>query len=141
MSLDRVLFDEEPLEAPWIQGHRRGEPDGPLLQVRAVDDDTYVLRQSLSVTAEAPFMYLLIGTQRALLLDTGDSADSADCPLRETVDHLLADRDVDLVIAHSHGHYDHRRGDAQFTGRPAHEVVAVALTTRLRLRPRRSART
>lgn len=125
MSLDRVLFDEEPLEAPWIRGHRRGEPDGPLLQVRAVDDDTYVLRQSLSVTAEAPFMYLLIGTQRALLLDTGDSTDSADCPLREIVDHLLADREVDLVIAHSHGHYDHRRGDAQFTGRPRTRLVPI----------------
>lgn len=125
MSLDQVLFDEEPLEAQWIHGHPRGEPDGPLLQVRRVDDDTFVLRQSMSVTAEAPFMYLLIGTQRALLLDTGDSKDPADCPLRETVDHLLAGRDVDLVVAHSHGHYDHRRGDAQFTDRPRTQIVPI----------------
>ncbi|KYH45030.1 MBL fold metallo-hydrolase [Branchiibius sp. NY16-3462-2] len=125
MSLDQVLFDDEPLEAPWIRGHPRGEPDGPLLQVRRVYDDTFVLRQSMSVSAEAPFMYLLIGTQRALLLDTGDSKNPVDCPLRETVDHLLASRDVELVVAHSHGHYDHRRGDEQFTDRPRTQIVPI----------------
>lgn len=125
MSLEQVLFDDEPLEAPWIHGHRRGEPGDPLLQVRRVDVDTYVLRQSMSVTAEAPFMYLLIGSRRALLVDTGDSKDPADCPLRETVDHLLAERDVDLVVAHSHGHYDHRRGDEQFTDRPRTRIVPI----------------
>jgi len=67
-----IDIDPQPLDAPWIHGRRRGttRPEPPL-QVRALDDSTYVLRQSKSLTFEAPFLFLLIGSDRALLLDTG----------------------------------------------------------------------
>jgi hypothetical protein len=46
-----VLRDERPIDVPWIHGHRRGRPDAePAIQVRAVDDATYVLRQSKAAT-------------------------------------------------------------------------------------------
>ena len=39
-----------------------------------VDDDTFIMRQSKDVNYEAPFLYLLCGAERAILLDTGAAA-------------------------------------------------------------------
>ena len=46
----------------------------PPLQLHRYNDSTFVLREGLCITWEAPFMYLLIGSQKALLIDTGDVA-------------------------------------------------------------------
>jgi hydroxyacylglutathione hydrolase len=117
------MIDPAPLEAPWIHGHRRGAPDtDPALQVRALDDATFVLRQSKTVTYEAPFLYLLVGAERALLLDTGAVAERRRCDVRAAVDALLPD-DVDLLVAHTHGHGDHVAGDGQFADRPRTTAV------------------
>jgi glyoxylase-like metal-dependent hydrolase (beta-lactamase superfamily II) len=62
-------------------------------------------------------MYLLIGSKQALLIDTGDIADPSIMPLESTVMSLLpgeADAKIPLIVAHSHGHLDHRAGDPQF---------------------------
>jgi glyoxylase-like metal-dependent hydrolase (beta-lactamase superfamily II) len=98
--------------------------------VHRYDPHTYVLRQSKALTPEAPFLYLLFGSERAVLFDTGASKKTEGNPLRETVDELveawLAEypREVyELVVAHTHGHLDHVEGDAQFAGRPATTVV------------------
>lgn len=117
-----VDLDDYPLGAPWIRGGRRGTEPGPLLQVRRVDEGTYVLRESMRETWEAPFVYLLLGSDRAVLLDTGAVADGHQIPLASTVRSVLQDwigsRNLvsyELVVAHTHGHNDHTRGDAQFT--------------------------
>src|SRR4051812_45254985 len=84
----------------------------------------------MSVHFEAPFLFLLFGTDRALLLDTGATADPAYFPLRRTVDEALADwldlhprTSYGLVVAHTHGHGDHIAGDGQFADRPDTVVV------------------
>lgn len=89
-----------------------------------------MLRQSKALTAEAPFVYLLFGRERAVLFDTGAVKKTEGNPLREIVDELverrLADRPRDeyrLVVAHTHGHLDHVEGDGQFADRPATTVV------------------
>src|SRR6476620_12760309 len=74
----------------WIHG----APDcdrsaDPPIQVVAYDKDTFVLRQSKCVNYEAPFMYLLFGTDTVLLHDTGATADPALFPLRRTVDEII----------------------------------------------------
>jgi hydroxyacylglutathione hydrolase len=120
-----------PLDVAWIHGTRRpGGSADPPIQVHAVDPDTFVLRQSKSVHYEAPFLYLFCGDQRALLLDTGATADPSAFPLRATVDSLLAERRrrlpcerYELVVAHTHGHGDHIAADAQFADRPHTTVV------------------
>lgn len=108
-----------------------GAADEPPVQVHAYDRHTYLLRQAKSTNYEAPFLYLLFGNERAMLLDTGATREVAGFPLRETVDGLMAawlaehprDR-YELVVAHTHAHGDHVAGDAQFDGRPQTTVVS-----------------
>jgi hydroxyacylglutathione hydrolase len=123
------------LDVRWIHGVPAGrQPSDPKIQVHYCDPHTVILRQSKSVNYEAPFLYLLFGNDRALLLDTGATADPAEFPLRTTVDQLvtgwLAQHPGDtyqLVVAHTHGHGDHVAADAQFAGRPATTVVGREL--------------
>ena len=62
-------------------------------------------------------MYLLIGSTKALLIDTGDVADPHAIPLAATVTNLLpgeGPRKLPLLVVHTHRHLDHRAGDGQF---------------------------
>lgn len=89
----------------------------PPIQVYRYDAQTFVLREKLCATWEAPFMYLLVGSEQALLIDTGDIADPKVMPLEATVMGLLpgdAGSKLPLIVVHSHGHLDHRTGDPQF---------------------------
>ena len=89
------------------------------IQVHRFNAQTIVLREKLCSTWEAPFMYLLIGNKRALLIDTGDIADAKLMPLQTLVMSLLPGEPaakLPLLVLHSHGHLDHRAGDPQFEG-------------------------
>jgi hydroxyacylglutathione hydrolase len=125
------------LNVTWIHGSPEcvGSTGHPPIQVHRFDGDTYILRQGKCSdpprSFEAPFMYLLIGTTGALLLDAGASSSPAIFPLAKTVGDLLGShataaggRAVPLIVAHSHGHLDHLAGNAQFHGRPDTTIVA-----------------
>jgi len=101
----------------------------PPIQVHRYNAQTFILRESLCATYEAPFIYLLIGKTKALLIDTGAVADAKIMPLAETVSSLLANSGsrVPLMVVHTHGHLDHRSGDDQFRALPDVEVVATDL--------------
>lgn len=95
----------------------RAQPPRDPIQVHRYNAQTFVLREKLCATWEAPFIYLLIGAKQALLIDTGDLADPAAMPLESTVMSLLpgeAGAKPPLIVVHSHGHLDHRAGDPQF---------------------------
>ncbi len=111
-------------EVRWIHGALdcRQSADPPL-QVVEYDEDTFVLRQSMCVHPEAPFMYLLFGRDAVLLHDTGATKRS---PLRRTVDEIIEKRlrargqeSIRLLVSHSHGHTDHIAADSQFDDLPA----------------------
>jgi hydroxyacylglutathione hydrolase len=92
-------------------------------QIHWYDERTVIIRQALRTNFEGPFIYLLLGTERALLLDTG----TGHVDLRKVVDGLLEGRGLELVVAHTHGHGDHTGGDAQFenvVGKSAEDVAA-----------------
>ena len=117
------LAGAKPLFAPWIDGTHASEPQ---MQVQRYDPDTYVIRQSVRTNFEAPFLYLLFGKDRVLLLDTG----AGGLNVRPTIDSVIADWlkahhriTVPLVVAHSHSHGDHRMGDVEFKDRPDTVVV------------------
>jgi hydroxyacylglutathione hydrolase len=121
------------LDVRWNHGSRsaRGDTEPPI-QAHAYDEHTVILRQSKTTHYEAPFLYLLFGNERALLLDTGATSDPEVFPLRATVDRLLADwlavhprESYELIVAHTHGHGDHVAGDGQFADRPDTRVVPV----------------
>ncbi len=112
--------------APWIDGTSANEPE---MQVQAIDADTYVIRQSVRTNFEAPFLYLLFGKDRALLIDTG----AGGLKVRPTIDKLMAaqqakrgsGRSIPLLVAHSHSHGDHHAGDDEFLKRPDTKVVGL----------------
>ena len=124
------------LKVVWDHGvPRKTRPSGPAIQVHAFDEHTVILRQSKTTSFEAPFLYLLMGNDHALLLDTGATSDPAKFPLRATVDTLLtswqernAKPDLHLVVAHTHAHGDHVAGDEQFADRPDTTLVGQDLT-------------
>jgi hydroxyacylglutathione hydrolase len=103
----------------------------PPLQVHPYNAQTFIIRENPCATAEAPFMYLLVGSSRALLIDTGDVADPKQMPLASTVVGLLPHSGnggvLPLLIVHTHGHLDHRLGDAQFANLPHVEIVPTDL--------------
>ena len=110
----------------WIDGTL---PQEPGTQVQALDGDTFVIRQSVKTNFEAPFIYLLFGRDKALLIDTGAEGGR----IRPAVDRIVAQwlaanrrGSIPLVVAHSHSHGDHVAGDAAFQERP--DTVVVGLT-------------
>jgi glyoxylase-like metal-dependent hydrolase (beta-lactamase superfamily II) len=117
---------------PWSSAWNEGAPDctkvkaPPPIEVHAYDAHTFVLRENLCSTWEAPFLYLLVGRDRPLLIDTGDVADPSLMPLAKTVSALIAQAGattLPLLVVHTHRHLDHRAGDPQFLGRANTVVV------------------
>lgn len=93
----------------------------PDWQIHEYNANFYILRESGCTNYEKPFLYLIFGRDRALLVDTGAGAtvDTA-----ATVQKLLAQwqtrnrhaEPIALTVAHSHGHGDHVSGDKGFDG-------------------------
>ena len=67
-------------------------------------------------------MYLLLGQERALLLDSGDAET---LPLNQTLDQLIGE--LPLLVLHSHSHGDHKRGDEQLKSRANTQVIDTDL--------------
>jgi hydroxyacylglutathione hydrolase len=115
------------MDVHWNEGASNcaSQPQPPL-QVHPYNSQTFILRENLCSTFEAPFMYLLIGSKKALLIDTGDVADANQMPLAKTVMGLLpgdTSKKIPLLVVHTHRHSDHRAGDGQFTNLANVQVV------------------
>ena len=97
----------------------------PAIEIFPVDADTYVLRQNKCVHFEAPFIYVFFGEHTVFVQDTGATADSAQFPLYDVVQGLVAQRagKLRILVAHSHSHSDHTAGDSQFRGKPGVTLV------------------
>lgn len=109
----------------WIDGTLAAEP---VAQVQALDSDTFVIRQSVKTNFEAPFLYLLFGRDRALLVDTGAQGGVIRPVVERLVQGWLAAHhrsSIPLVVAHSHSHGDHIAGDDAFRDRPDTVVVGT----------------
>ncbi len=101
---------------------------GPELDVYRYDDSTYIVRQNKCQTYEAPFVYVLIGQNTVLLLDTGALATTKESSL---YDQLVARIDPSMMVGkpwlvlHTHGHGDHTRGDDGFLNREGVDLVGA----------------
>jgi hydroxyacylglutathione hydrolase len=117
------------LDVKWNAGSEdcAAHPQPPL-QVHRYEPQTFILRQSPCADFEANFLYLLIGSKRALLIDSGAVEDAARMPLAQVVADLLPVVDgarLPLLVAHTHGHGDHYAGDAQLAKLPYAEIVPL----------------
>jgi glyoxylase-like metal-dependent hydrolase (beta-lactamase superfamily II) len=107
---------------PEVALGRLGADPGKPVRAWAYDGATTILRQSIATHFEAPFLKLLVGKKRVLLVDSG----TGDADVRGAVDaalEVLAASHLDLVVAHTHAHSDHVGGDRQFAGRPRTTIV------------------
>ncbi|MBO0843880.1 MAG: MBL fold metallo-hydrolase [Nocardioides sp.] len=124
----------QPLGVQWIHGSPSAKHNtDPDIQVHWHDEHTVILRQNKAIDYEAPFMFLLFGNHRAVLIDTGATESAEFFPIRATIDLLIAEwlnghprADYQLVVLHSHSHHDHLAGDAQFVDRPGTTVVPAS---------------
>lgn len=93
----------------------------PKVQVWQYTPSTYIFRQSLCTNFEGPFLYLLLGQKRALLLDTGTNHADVRTPVETAISAWEKDNGLEpleLIVAHTHSHGDHVAGDSQFRNRP-----------------------
>ena len=117
------------LDVHWSEGAKdcTATPQAPL-QVHTYEPQTFILRQSPCASFEANFLYFLVGSDKALLIDTGAVADPKEMPLAKTILELLPDKDhkkLPLLVAHTHRHLDHRAGDPQFASLPSVQTVPI----------------
>ncbi len=120
------LISTGSLDVEWIHGSKfYKKKTDPLIQVHYYNENTLIMRQSKDVSGEAPFMYLLLGKEKAILIDTGATKDENKFPLRKTIDKEIRiwldhypQKNYELIICHTHGHNDHTAGDYQFLQRP-----------------------
>lgn len=116
------------MDVHWDEGASKcATSSQPPIQVHSYNEQTFILRENLCSTFEAPFLYLLIGSEKALLVDTGDVADPKQMPLANMVMRLLpgeGSAKLRLLVVHTHRHGDHRAGDGQFMPFSNAQVVA-----------------
>jgi len=116
----------------WIHGSVSAlHNTDPRIQVHRYNEHTYILRQNPAVHWEAPFMYLLMGEQGALLIDAGATEEAEYFPLRETVDRVLArwatangSAELPLTVITTSDQSAQTAGLAQFGERPRTRVIA-----------------
>lgn len=103
-------------------------PPDPKFQVHEYNADLYILRESGCSNYEKPFLYLIFGRDRVLMLDTGAGKTDVAQVVQGVIDGWLTrnGRDsIPLVVAHTHAHGDHISGDAQLRLLPQTTVVAL----------------
>src|SRR5580692_5158630 len=103
------------LPAAWNTGGPKCM-EMPEWQVHEYNPDLYFLRQSGCTDYEKPFVFLLFGAGRALLLDTGSRRGNIAPQIQLTVHRWLVRNNrasIPLVVVHTHSHSDHVAGDAE----------------------------
>ena len=118
----------------WISG----APDckkntDPSIQVVRYNYNTWIFRQNKCVNYEAPFLFLFLGHTKALLMDTGATKNENQFPLYDSIKKIIKEwekqqhEEVELTVAHTHNHTDHRAGDIQFKNKSHTTVVGLSV--------------
>jgi hydroxyacylglutathione hydrolase len=101
----------------------------PEFRLHEYNADFFILRQSGCTNYEKPFLYLIFGANRALLLDSGAKNADVASAVRGALK-VWAERHDGrvpaLVVAHSHSHGDHIAGDAQLAALPNTTVLGTS---------------
>jgi hydroxyacylglutathione hydrolase len=125
-----VVVETGTFPTQWIWGAPNCATD-PQIQIHQYNENTYILRQSLCTNFEGPFIYLLFGSQKVLMQDTGASNVAMYTTVKSIIDQWLAahgQASIQLIVSHTHAHGDHVFNDGQFTGKPNTTVVGLTQT-------------
>lgn len=116
----------------WIHGNDNCREDtNPPIQIVRYNYNTFILRQNKCINYEGPFLFLFLGNKKALLMDTGATKDENQFPLYITIRNLIIEwqkeinKEIELIVAHTHSHGDHTAGDIQFKDKPDVTVVGL----------------
>ena len=118
------------LPKAWLLGGPKCV-ETPEFQVHEYNEDFYILRQSGCSNFEKPFLFLLFGKDKAILLDTGAGETDIARVVNKVIANWLARTkraSIELVVAHTHAHKDHTGGDDQFKVLPHTALVLPNLT-------------
>jgi glyoxylase-like metal-dependent hydrolase (beta-lactamase superfamily II) len=111
----------------WIHGAENCETDKePVFDVYQHDAQTFILRQNKCLTFEAPFIYVLVGLEKILVLDTGALNDESSVSLYDELEGVIGKDELaskQILVMHSHSHSDHYQGDVHFNQKTSVEVV------------------
>jgi glyoxylase-like metal-dependent hydrolase (beta-lactamase superfamily II) len=86
----------------------------PVWQVHEYNANFFLLRQSPCTDYEKPFIFLIFGKDKAILIDTGSRNGDLVPTLERTVKSWLARNkrtSIPLIVTHTHEHEDHTWGD------------------------------
>lgn len=120
----------------WISGSICAATNkDPRIQIITYNEDTYLLRENIAIHYDAPFTYLLMGNEGALLIDTGATPEAEYYPLRSTVDAILqrwsdlrGKQNVPLTVVLTSPEYlSQNQGYQQFLKRPNTKLVPLDL--------------
>lgn len=119
-------------KSDWIHGAENCEINqDPVFDVYKHDVGSFIIRQNKCLTFEAPFSYVLVGEQQILVLDTGALSDNPEFSLYAELEKIIGKVQLankKLLVAHSHSHSDHYKGDDYFNGRSNVKVIKTSAT-------------
>lgn len=119
----------------WIHGSENCNTNTDLsIQVLQYNANTWLFRQNKCLNYEAPYLFLFIGKEKALLMDTGATKNAEQFPLYNTVNKIIDDWEtknktkIELIVAHTHSHGDHYAADEQFKDKLNTTVLGLNTT-------------
>lgn len=95
--------------------------------VHEYNSTCFIIRQSGCTNFEKPFVYLVLGSKEALVVDTGAPGASVSVVIEQLLRRHSQRQQtppLSLLVVHSHGHGDHTAGDAEFSRIPGARVIA-----------------
>jgi len=113
------------LPSSWVTGGPNCI-EVPDWQVHQYNSSFLILRESGCTNYEKPFLYLIFGNERALLVDTGAGASDAAQFTQKLIAKWAKTNSQPappLMVVHSHAHGDHVAGDKGFAGMPGVTLI------------------
>ena len=128
-TAQKRVYEKEPIDTTcWAymkllreSGLGKVYPVDPYAEVYRFRENVYGLLTESADGAGDSWMYLILGPEKAMLIDTSFGIGD----LKGLVKELAGDREV--IVVNTHGHYDHAYGNCQFDRVYCHEYEAPSL--------------
>jgi hydroxyacylglutathione hydrolase len=117
------------LPARWMTGGPKCL-ELPAFQIHEYNPNFFILRESGCIHFEKPFLYLIFGSEKALLEDTGAGQVDTAGVVMDLVAKWARGKGratPPLIVVHSHSHSDHVAGDLGFEEIPNVQLVPASV--------------